>query len=99
MPLVVLSIGIHVTLAMLYKLADPHMHVKTPEIPGDPEKDMKIFLTNSCLNFKSQWYGFSNFITLLTAKMSYLNEGKVAHILAYQPSRLYVIISGWPASR
>ena len=99
MPLVVLSIGTHVTLAKLYKLADPHMHVKSPEIPGDPEKDMKIFLTNSCLIFKSPGYGFSNFITLLTAKMSYLNEGEVAHILAYQPSRLYVIISGWPASR
>ena len=30
MPLVVLSIGTHVTLAKLYKLADPHMHVKSP---------------------------------------------------------------------
>ena len=28
--LVVLSIGTHVTLAKLYKLADPHMHVKSP---------------------------------------------------------------------
>ena len=61
-----------------------------PEIPGDAEKDMKIFLTNSCLIFISPGYGFSNFITLLTAKMNYLNEGEVAHILAYQPSRLYV---------
>ena len=69
-----------------------------PEIPEDPEKDMKIFLAKSCLIFKSPGYGFSNFITLLTAKMSYLNEGEVAHILAYQPSRLYVIISGWTAS-
>ena len=63
-----------------------------PEIPGVPEKDMKIVLTNSCLIFRSPGYGFSNFITLLTAKMNYLNEGEVAHILAYQPSRLYVII-------
>ena len=30
MPPVVLSIGTHVTLAKLYKLADPHMHVKSP---------------------------------------------------------------------
>ena len=30
MPLVVLSIGTHVTLAKLYKSADPHMHVKSP---------------------------------------------------------------------
>ena len=36
-------------------------------IPVDPE-NMKIFLTNSCLIFKSRGYDFYNFITLLTAK-------------------------------
>ena len=99
MPLVALSIGTHVTLAKLYKLADPHMHVKSPGNSRRSRKRYEDILTNSCLIFKSPGYDFSNFITLLTAKMSYLNEGEVAHILAYQPSRLYVIISGWPASR